>query len=64
MEKFVQLKRAAEMCGVQTRTLRGWIVAEGFQMPEMPAVGRRTILIPEKLLARVIEKRSPRLARA
>jgi len=64
MERYVQLKRAAEMCGVQPRTLRGWLVAKGFEMPAAPQRGRRVILIPERMLERVMEERTPRLVRA
>jgi predicted site-specific integrase-resolvase len=62
-ERMTPLREAAERCGVSRRTLKTWIRQEGYNLPERQGKGRYTILVPDSLIEKVIDKRSPRIAR-
>lgn len=64
MDKLIPLPKAAASAGVSPKTLKGWLRKAGYNMPEPQGAGRYTILIPEKMLERVVEMHTPRLVRS
>lgn len=64
MEKHLPLPKAAAMAGVGCATLKRWLREAGYNMPPRQSAGRYTILVPERMWQRVVEMRSPRLARS
>jgi hypothetical protein len=62
-ERSSPLAEAAERCGVSRRTLKDWIRKAGYNLPPRQSKGRYTILIPDWMVQKLIDDRSPRIAR-
>ena len=57
------LAEAAQRLGVSRRTLKVWIMKEGYSLPPRQGKGRYTILVHEWMIDRLIDQRSPRVTR-
>jgi transposase len=57
------LPDVADRLGVSRRTVKSWIRQEGYNLPGSETKGRHTILVPEWLEQRIVEKRTPRIPR-
>ena len=62
-ERMTPLKDVADRLGVSRRTIKTWIRREGYNMPARQGKGRYTILIPDWMEQRIVEKRTPRIPR-
>lgn len=56
------VKEVAERHGVSTQTIKNWIRKAGYNLPRL-GKGRYTLLIPEWMEERIVEKRVPRIPR-
>lgn len=62
-ERCSPLGEVAQRCGVSRRTIKVWIREMGYNLPPRQSKGRYTILIADWMVERLIEKRSPQIAK-
>lgn len=63
MGRTSPLSVVAARHGVSRKTLKRWIAEAGYNLPPRQGKGRYTILIPEYMEERIVEKRVVRIPR-